>query len=481
MKRFSRSLNNLWNSQTGNTWSVFAIRTLSFFVVLPLILRNFNEAEISLWLLFSVIINLQYLMDLQFSVTSSRYIAYAYGGATEITEPIRKSVYSVSPNYDLISKIAETIKLVYFCLITISLASLPALGFFFLSKTIKQLDRPFEGWIAWGVIIVTSSIGFLNNFYTSVLVGVNQVALVRRWESVFLILTITSNFIAIILFKSFIAFIVSSQIWIVLNVLRNHMLYSHILGRQLKVQWLSISFDSQVLRVIWRDAWKSAVGFISTTGALQFSNLVIANYMTTSQSASYLLGYRLIQTISQFSQAPLYSKIPILSALRSSAQTEKHLIVAKKGYGLSLLAFIFAFIAFDLFLPFCLRNIESQAVFPSSLLWGLFGISFLLERIYGMNLNLLAIENIIIWHTGNFIVGVIFIFSFILLVPKAGVYSIPLAMLLGFLLFGIWYSFFQMQKVVIAKLYKSVVMMTLVSIIILCFYFGIKFIISHES
>jgi hypothetical protein len=55
-------------------------------LVLPLILTNLSTAEISLWYLFSTIISLQILINIEFSPTFARIISYGLGGATQIKD-----------------------------------------------------------------------------------------------------------------------------------------------------------------------------------------------------------------------------------------------------------------------------------------------------------------------------------------------------------------------------------------------------------
>mgnify|MGYP006210076807 CR=1 FL=1 len=52
-------LNKVWNSPTITTWLSYSTRALSLFIVLPLILKKFSEAEIALWYLFATIIAMQ--------------------------------------------------------------------------------------------------------------------------------------------------------------------------------------------------------------------------------------------------------------------------------------------------------------------------------------------------------------------------------------------------------------------------------------
>ena len=52
-----------------------------------------------------------------------------------------------------------------------------------------------------------------------------------------------------------------------------------------------------------------------TYGLVQASGILYAQVGTAASIASYLLALSLIQTVSQFSQAPFYSKLPAFARL----------------------------------------------------------------------------------------------------------------------------------------------------------------------
>jgi len=122
-----------WHSPTIMTWGSFLSRSLNLVLVTPLILSRFSTADISLWFIFSTIIGIQMLVDMGFSPTFTRVIAYAMGGASheELTgfrEP-KSTLNKRPPNWDTVERIFATMSSVYSVLTIFLVLLLPFLLF----------------------------------------------------------------------------------------------------------------------------------------------------------------------------------------------------------------------------------------------------------------------------------------------------------------------------------------------------------------
>jgi O-antigen/teichoic acid export membrane protein len=433
----------IWNSPTLMTWGSFATRSLSLIVVLPLILNRLSTSEIALWYLFSTIIGLQLLADVGFSPTFSRVIAYGMGGLStfEIKDlrNIEQSVSLAEPNWQTIENICSTMRAIYLRLTVISILLLSTIGTWAMLRPISKMSDTRFGWIAWGLILLVSSYSLLGNSYSSYLQGVNQIALLRRWEILTSLGAIVTSIIFLLAGGGLLGLIIANQGWLILNILRNRWLCSTINNGGFQ-NFTHKKIDPIVFQAVWPSAWRSGLGAFMGYGLVQLSGVIYAQFGTASGVASYLLALRLMQTISQFSQAPFYSKLPLLAKLRSEGNLEQQVQVAKKGMTLAYWTYVAGFIALGLLGTPLLRLIGSNAEFVTPLLWGVMGLSMFAERYGAMHIQLYSTTNHIIWHIANGVSGFIYVVVALALFKEVGVYAFPLGTLVGYLGFYCWYA-----------------------------------------
>lgn len=438
-----RFFNRFWNSPTLMTWGSFITRSLSLIIVLPLILTRLSTEEIALWYIFNTIIGLQLLADVGFSPTFSRVIAYGIGGLSthELKNfcNIKKSPSPREPNWETIEKICSTMQAIYLRLTTISIILLATLGTWALIKPISTIADVTSGWIAWGVILLTSTATLLGNTYNSYLQGVNQIALLRRWETLTSLGAIGTCFLVLLLGGDLLELVIANQSWLVLNILRNRWLCRKIENCRFR-QFSYKKIDPIVFEAVWSSAWRSGLGAFMSYGLFQLSGIIYAQVGTASVVASYLLALRLIQMVSQFSQAPFYSKLPVLAKLRSEGNLEQQVSVAKRGMVLAYWTYVAGFIGLGIFATPLLKLIGSNAEFVSPLLWGLMGLGIFAERYGAMHINLYSTTNHIINHIANGVSGVIYLVVSLTLFQQFGVYAFPVGTLAGYLGFYCWYS-----------------------------------------
>jgi O-antigen/teichoic acid export membrane protein len=430
---------SFWNSPTLMTWGSFFSRALSLVVVLPLLLTRFNTEEIALWYLFMTIISFQMLVDFGFAPTFSRVIAYAMGGAgiDDLKRPKNKN--NGQANWKTIELICSTMRVIYLRLGLFWTMFLSVFGTMTIIKPISLIQNPFSGWIAWGVILMVSTITLRGNIYSSYLQGINQIALLRRWETITSLGAIATSFLVLILGGGLLGLVIAHQGWQVFNILRNCWLSSVVENGRFK-NFVKEPKNKKIFDVVWPSSWRSGMGHFMSYGLVQGSGIIYAQVGSASGIASYLLALRLIQTVSQFSQAPFYSKLPVFARLFAEDKKSELVARAKKGMNLSHWCYVAGFIGLGVTGGPLLRFIGSNADFPTNLLWSLMGLAFFVERYGAMHLQLYSITNHILWHIANGITGSIYILVCLLLFKSVGVYAFPLGLIAGYLGFYSWYS-----------------------------------------
>lgn len=441
------------------TWGSFLSRSLSLIIVLPLILTRLSTEEISLWYLFSTVIGLQRLVDLGFSPTFSRVIAFGMGGlnTSELKDVNNPKQYSSSnaPNWETIEKIFSTMKAVYLRLTGISILLLISLGTLALIKPISAVPNTFSAWTAWGVILIVSTATIIGNVYNAYLQGVNQIALLRRWEMLFSLGAIGTSFIVLLFDGGLLELVVANQIWLLLNILRNRWLCKIINNKKFSnFEFQYQDIDPLVFEAVWSSAWRSGLGSFMNYGLVQISGIIYAQFGSASVVASYLLSLRFIQVVNQFAQAPFYSKLPTLAKLYSSGKLKQQVMIAHRGMKIAYWSFIFGFISIGIFASPILDLIDSNAKFANPLLWSLMGLGVFAERYGAMHMHFYSITNHIIWHIANGYTGVIYLLVSLILFNKIGIYAFPLGTLVSNLGFYCWYSAMHSYKAFNLKFWK---------------------------
>lgn len=426
------------HSPTLMTWGSFALRSISMVVVLPLLLTRLDTNEISLWYLFLSIAGLQSLMDVGFSPTFSRVIAYAMGGAdvSQLQRPLAKGG---GANKETLKKIIVSMRFVYvriavawFCFITI-------IGTFFVIRPVSLMEDPTEAWVAWTIMVVCSYMIMWGSVYSAYLQGINQVALLRRWEMAFAAGGMVSSVVVLLAGGGLLSLVLVSQAWQVASVVRNRMLVKTIEGAQ-RIQVREDSRDSRVMAAVWPSAWRSGVGILMSYGLIQVSGIFYAQVATASQAAMYFLALRLIQVVSQFSQAPFYSKLPIMARHYAVGKRQELLKMASRGMALAFWSFAAGFLGLGLLADSVLSVIGSNVAFPPQLLWSILGLALYAERYGAMHIQLYSLTNRIVWHKANGIMGIILIICVLVSFDSFGVYAFPIGILVGYAGFYAWYS-----------------------------------------
>jgi len=431
-------ISRIWHSPTVMTWASFMVRSLGLIVTLPLILTRFNAEEVALWYLFLTIISMQMLSDMGLSPTFSRVISYAMGGANinDLKSPKNKNNGKV--NWESIECISSEMRRVYSNISWYWAMLLATAGTALLVIPISQVHDTNSAWISWIVILIISTIVIRGNAFSSYLQGINKVAILRRWEAVTALGGIFASILVLSFDGSVLGMVIAHQSFVLVGIYINRKLSNTVENGRFKDFSLK-NKNKIVMDAVWPSAWRSGIGVILATGVMQISGLIYAQLAPSAEVATYLLGLRLIITVNSFSQAPFYSKLPLLSRMYSEGKENELIKTAKRGMMLSHWAYVLGFIIIGVAGEKLLTFIGSNVDFPSYLLWTLLGIGYFSERYGAMHLQLYSVTNHIIWHTVGFWSGGILIIVTILLFSEYGVLAFPYAKIASFTGFYAWF------------------------------------------
>lgn len=433
-------MNRLWNSPTFFSWISILSRTLSFALALPLILSRFTTEEIALWYLFATLMGLQLIIDMGFSATFSRVLAFAMGGSTDIEFNGASKIKTGNgvPNVEMVNRVYSTMNWVYLRLAIVWFIFLTILGWWSSIVLIEQMNEPATGWVALYAVVVGSSIRLYGAKYASYLLGVDKVALLRRWESAVWIATLIVSILTLLSGGGFLLLVVVTQSFIVINVVINKYLVLIVGNRQ--VQFIvSKQVDRHLLSQIWSRVWRSGVGIAISAGLVQGMGIVYARIAPPDLAAPYLLALNIMRILVQFSQAPFYTKIPKLSRLYSEGKLQAQIKIARKGMRLSYWVLVLGVLFVALVIDFISSVVKYSVDFVDYQLWVLMGVAMYAERYGAMHLQLYSTTNHIIWHVANGVTGAIFILLVIPLYYFYEVYAFPISQIFSNLIFYDWY------------------------------------------
>lgn len=430
----------VWHSPTLMTWGSFLSRSIGLLLVLPIAVQRLEEGEIVVWYLFTSIFSLQWILDLGFGSTASRAVAYAASGARRFG-PVSSSQSHTdsSVNWDFVGRIRSIMHLVYAALGIASFVLLALFGTWALLKPMANLYNEQGVWTAWVLILLVYPLTMYGNQYWAYLEGMNKVALVRRWDMFVGIASGLSMALALQLGGGLLGLVICNQL---LAIFRVTVYWRLTLSdrHQFALHSKARSIDRELLGDLWAGAWRSGIGGIMSYGLSYAASFLIANFQSATVAASYLISARLLDALLQVSQAPFYSKLPVLTKLRATGQLEKLISTSRDAMRKGYWCFVAGFLVLAVFAEQLLAIIHSNARFASSQLWSLMGLA-MFSHFYGaMHIQLYSTTNHIIWHVANTISGAIFVLIAYMFIGQVGIYAIPLGWLCGYAGFYAWYS-----------------------------------------
>ena len=425
------------------TWLSYSAKALSLFGILPLVLKQFTEADVVLWYLFSTIIIMQSLADFGFRQTFSRLISYAYKGIKEISNNngiLPNETSDDEPNEVLLNRIVASMLYIYKPLTAIVFFIMITLGTWFMYKPIGNSSNITQSWISWVVLVVVSCLAFYGKLYLNFLEGLFKIALVRRVEVLTSLGAIISSILVLIYTPTLLNLIIVNQVWLLVSTFRDFYLCRKVdEGLFLKVS-KHLPFDKEIFSTIWQPAWRSGISGLMSIGLTNATGLVYAQIGNTASVASYLLALRIITQIRDVSMAPFYSKLPLMAMLRAKNELGTLLKLVKKGMFLSNIIFVLGVICIGLFSDYLLELIHSDVRFVNQEMWLLLSLAFLAHRFGAMHMQVYLSTNHVISHIADGVAGIIYILVSLLLIKSCAIYAIPLGMLAGYLGFYSWYA-----------------------------------------
>ena len=319
----ARVFRRLWHSPTFTTWVNQAVQALRLLAVTPLLLVSFETTEIAAWYLFGSLTFFGSLVSGRVGLTFTRMIAFAMGGATDLSA-IKGKVErrpDVDPNWPLIERAYATTGTLNACLTLGIIALALLMGWYGLENLLANYENAGTVWAAFGVMIFSQSAVFFFQRYPIALKGMNYVALTNRWNAIFSLLSVVAGVATLQAGGGILALTCVMQGVILLNILRNRFLLRFVEGGRFK-SFRTFKLDRQMVGWALEPAWKGFFVTLANSGTIQVAAVLCARFLSVAEAASLLLTLRLLTSFKSVSDAPFFSHMPRIARLFGEGNTE---------------------------------------------------------------------------------------------------------------------------------------------------------------
>lgn len=425
----ARVFRRLWHSPTFTTWVNQAVQALRLLAVTPLLLVTFNTTEIAAWYLFGSLTFFGTLITERVGLTFTRMIAFAMGGATDLSAikgKIERRAHA-EPNWPLIERAYANTGALNACLTVVIMGVALLMGWYGLGNLLDDYSGAGTVWAAFGVMIFSQSAVFFYQRYPIALKGMNYVALTNRWNAIFSLLSVGAGVAVLQAGGGILAVTCIMQGVILLTILRNWFLLRFVEGGRCKT-FRSFRLDRQMVNWAWEPAWKGFMVSLTNSGTVQVTAVLCARFLPVAEAASLLLTLRLLTSFKSVSDAPFLSHMPRIARLFGEGNTEllgqivpRKILLCQVMFG----SFVFGLVLLG---PPVLEFIGSNASLTPAPIVALLGLGLLLTNFIRLSLVLSASGNHIVCVKHEIWAFIITAVSLYLLLPILGLPGVLLGL-----------------------------------------------------
>jgi hypothetical protein len=468
VKKIKNIISYLYSSPVFTSWGNILTKGGNIVLVLPLILTTFNTLEIKLWFVFQLLFSLKDILDFGLVGNFSRSYAYAYAGSESLN---KRAVASPNkPNTSLLSSIHYVSRITYIKVALICFILFLGLGTLGVYSTINEFSNSSSNWLSWLIICLITPITLYGNLYVSFLNGINKVAVVKRWDTLFSLLLVLSSLLILVLQPSILALVTVTYFWHLMTMIRNYYLSRKYIFSY-KMNSTKPDDENIVTNEIYPLAIKDFIGGISGFGFQKILDLVLVNITSTEIITPYLFANRLMEKLNYLSGVPFFTKIPYFATDFVKLISIKYRQNIKNGMLFSYLTLIMGVIFIGIYDTQLIALIKSNVLFVSTSLWIAMSIFAVIERYTAMHAQQYTIsENKIITHIGLPITGILTIIFVSVTYDLIGLISIPISGIIAYLLFYSWFAghksykamrvnFFQFEKYLIIPVIIAIIIL----------------------
>lgn len=460
--------NKILNSVELNSWMLHVVKSAQVLVVYPIIYNYLPSGESAIWMIFMLFVSLQNLCDLGFQNVFIRIVSQADTGNWSLVKGVQvKGEIQDDARDHLLLRIDNTLRFVYSLLTVVFLLLVVTVGTLYVHQRETQLSLEEFSLGFWFLFVVGLITSFYNRRYTSYLIGIKYLSLVRRTESIVNFFSLTVGLGFFLLFPNLLTLIINYTCWQLILSFTFRGIYEK---RKVSAEH-KIRLDNEIFKFVWPMAWKGTISSLSSYGLVNAFALWFGSYANAKEIVSFTYALKILDSIRIFSRVPFYSNIPNLNATRISKPYEAFFKSALKNIQRSnlmfmLLALGFYFIGFDL-----LEMYSSSFSKVEDLVWVLLCLSYYLHLNGAFHTHIYSMTNRVNSHISDSVSGILILTFLFLFFEKSSLYLFPIALIIGYgtfyLPWALFYSNMVLNKGFLRFLLLATVVPFLVSLIFL--------------
>lgn len=428
-----RSIKRLWESPTFASWASMGVRAGGFVILLPILAARLPKADFEFWLLLANATALILMATFGFDATFVRLIAYARAGRTieEMRDLASRVDRTFLPaNEEALQRIILFLRKAFLVIALIGLLLALTVGTLALYPAIGRTTSQWQGWICWLLVSAGCAANLYGINYSCILQGFDRIAMLRRWEAIFGLGTMTATIVTVWISSNLLSLVLVWQLGGLIGILRNRWLACGIpevqkVGR--RDMWNS---DAELWKTAWPVAWRSGITTLGSHGLIQASGIIYSLMPNPKQLAGYLLCVRLSQFLYALASVPFQSHVPLMARLRAEGHLVRQLEIAgkvmRRVYGSAILGVL----GVGLLVNFILAQSGSE-VRVDQRVWWTFGLALNVQLYGGMLGGLYVMSNRVFGHLAIIVFGLSYYGSGLALTPIFGDVGAAAALFVG--------------------------------------------------
>jgi hypothetical protein len=453
----------LLSSVEVNSWVLHLVKSAQVLLVYPIIFNYLPSEQSALWMIFMLIVALQNLFDLGFQNVFIRIVSQAETGNWLLVDGAQvKGKIDSKARDALLLRIDNTLRLVYSTLTVLFLVLVLTIGTLYVNLRVAQLSIEIFSLGYWFLFIVGLITSFYNRRYTSYLIGIKLLPLVKRVESIVNIFSLTLGLGFFLCFPNLLTLIINYTCWqLILSFTFRGIYNKRKVSSNHKIQ-----LDREILVFVWPMAWKGTISSLSSYGLVNAFALWFGSFANAKDIVSFTYALKILDSIRLFSRVPFYSNIPNLNAIRISKPYKVFfksclINIQRSNFIFMLLALLFYFIGFDL-----LESYATSFRKVDDLVWVLLCVAYYLHLNGAYHTHIYSMTNRVNSHISDSLSGIIILTILFIFFDKTGLFLFPVALIIGYGIFYTPWALFYSKKVLNKQFRRFVLLATVVPFLV---------------
>ncbi len=454
-------LKKILNNATFMSWSSYFVQFGSFLVVLTLLLKVYNDVEVSFWFLTTTIIGVALMADSGFGSALSRATAYFKAGADYLPRnkkeyDAKEKIESSEPNVNQLRNLLATSNRIYLFLSFISTLLISVGGTLFIWNIIELSGHRTDLWIAFAILVPHCILAILGIKWSAFMKGLDFIAQEARFTSLLGVIRIIL-FIILLSFKLKPVFLICTIF--MLEIFRFLYLRGFVLNWFEKNSIVlngNMRFDKTIFNSLWAASWRLGGIFWGNYFVEQGNSIIISQIPDAKLMASFLFTTRILEIIKNVSQITFYSKIPTVFKLTAQKDFKSIKYLSSQFMFLGILIMIVTFLLIGLFGNYALGLLNINKSLLATNLFVIMALTQFLDLHSSYHAGIYTSTNHIPFLIPSIVSGAIIVAIGFYILPIYGLMGIILVRFLIQLSFNNWYAMFLSLKLLKWPLYRYI-------------------------